>query len=114
MNETFTSCDANNDERLNKAEFEDFLTKLEQNSQLKILPFQPYDQYSAEEKEAMYAFFNSKSENDGIPFQKFFDTAKEVQAKVAELSGQRCVASHVTTISLPSIPTELAIIRDFV
>ena len=85
---TFGSSDTNQDGRLDRAEFEDFMGKLAQNSQARNVPFQPHDQFSAEEKDGMYALFNGKSAEDGITMDEFLTTVKEMQAKVSELLGQ--------------------------
>ena len=85
---TFGTADTNADGRLDRSEFEDFMGKLSQNSAARNVPFQPHDDFSAEEKDGMYALFNGKSEGDGVTMEDFFATVKEMQAKVAALLGQ--------------------------
>ena len=86
--ETFGAADTNQDGRLDRAEFEDFISKIGQNLQARNVPFHPQDQFSAEEKDGVYAIFNSKSAEDGITMQEFSATMKDIQAKIAELMGQ--------------------------
>merc|ERR1719331_2525386 len=85
---TFSAADTNADGRLDRSEFEDFMGKISQNLQARNVPFHPHDDFSAEEKDGMYALFNGKSEADGITMEDFFATVKDMQAKVAVLLGQ--------------------------
>ena len=84
---TFGSSDTDADGRLNRAEFEDFMTKLGQNSAARNVPFQPHSDYSDEEKDGVFAIFNAKSEGDGVTSEDFFGTMMEINAKMRELQG---------------------------
>ena len=86
---TFGSADTNSDGLLDRAEFEDFMVKLGQNSAARGVPHQPHADYSDEEKNAVYALFNAKNgDADGVSQADFFATMMEITAKIREMAGQ--------------------------
>ena len=67
FNATFAAADTNNDGVLDRAEFEDFMLKMSQNSAARNIPFQSHDDYSAEEKDGVFALFdNFNGETQGV------------------------------------------------
>ena len=86
---TFGTADTNSDGLLDRAEFGDFMVKLGQNAQARGTPHQPDSDYSAEEKDGIYAIFNAKTEGaDGVSQADFFAGMMEIGVKVRELAGQ--------------------------
>ena len=85
---TFTTNDTNADGVLDRAEFENFLNALGQNAANRQVPHQDNAEYSAEEKDGIFAIFNAKSEGDGVKMADFFAVMLEIGAKVREIEGQ--------------------------
>ena len=85
---TFTTNDTNADGVLDRAEFENFLVALGQNAANRQVPHQDNAEYSAEEKDGIYAIFNAKSEGEGVSQADFFAVMLEIGAKVHEIEGQ--------------------------
>ena len=89
FNATFTTNDTNADGVLTRAEFENFLVALGQNAASRQVPHQPDSDYTEEQKDAVYALFNAKTEGvDGVSGADFFAVMLEIGAKVRELDGQ--------------------------
>ena len=84
----FAAADTNSDGLLDRAEFEDFMTKLGLNAEARGCPHQPDTDYTADEKNAIYDLFNGKTAGaDGVTTADFFAVMQDVGAKVQELSG---------------------------
>ena len=85
---TFSSADTDADGKLNRAEFEDFITKLGQNAAARGVPHQPDSDYSAEEKDGIYALFDAQGPEPGVTSADFFAVMTQIAGKVRELAGQ--------------------------
>ena len=85
---TFQSADTNGDGMLVRAEFEDFMIKLGQNAAARGVPHQADSDYSAEEKDEIFAIFNAKSEGAGVTAADFFAVMGDVQQKIREITSQ--------------------------
>ena len=83
---TFQSADTDADGFLNRAEFEDFVTKLGQNAAARGVPHQPQEDYSAEEKDGIFALFDAAGPEAGVSSADFFTIMSQVAAKVRELA----------------------------
>ena len=85
---TFQSADTDADGKLNRAEFDDFMTKLIQNLTARGVPHQPQADYSAEEHDGIYALFDAQGPEPGVTVADFFGIMTQVAAKVRELAAQ--------------------------
>lgn len=78
MAATFQAADTNQDGRLDRSEFEDFMGKLAQNSAARNVPFQPQDQFSDEEKDGVYALFDAKEGTPGVTMPDFIAVVGDI------------------------------------
>ena len=68
---TFSAADANQDGKLDRAEFTDFMIKLGQNAAARGVPAQKPEDVTDEQKDQIWAYFNSISGDDGVTAADF-------------------------------------------
>ena len=79
---TFGAADANQDGRLDRAEFTDFMVKLGQNAAARDVPHQKPEDVTDEQKDQVWAYFNSLSAEDGVAAADFGQAVAAIGAAI--------------------------------
>ena len=83
---TFTSSDTDNDGLLNRAELEDFLSKMLQNSQARGVPAESPSDFSDDIKQKAYAFYNAFNPmREGVAAMDFLQCTMQLNMQVGQL-----------------------------
>ena len=84
---TFQAADTNNDGLLDRAEFEDFMSKVGQNVAARGVPHMSVDSVDAEMKEKVYAFFDAEDGNvgNGVSMVDFLTCTEKVGQAIMAL-----------------------------
>ena len=84
---TFQAADTNSDGLLDRAEFEDFMSKVGQNVAARGVPHMSVDSVDAEMKDKVYAFFDAEDGNvgNGVSLVDFLTGTEKVGQAIMAL-----------------------------
>ena len=88
MAATFQAADVNTDGVLDRAEFTDFMTKMQQNTVARGVPAAPVDDVPEDIQEKLWAFFNAEGAQEGVSLADFGAATGKFGAAVKAAMGQ--------------------------
>ena len=88
MAATFQAADTNADGVLDRAEFEDFMQKMQQNAAARGAPSVSADDVSDDLKEKMWAFYDAEGAQPGVSMADFGTATQKIAAHIKAAMGQ--------------------------
>ena len=88
MAATFQAADSNADGVLDRAEFEDFMQKMQQNANARGAPSVNADDLSDDFKEKMWAFYDAEGAQAGVSMADFGTATQKIAAQIKANMGQ--------------------------